>query len=361
MDETLYERLRTPANRTRLDDPLAVSSADAAGLPDTPTIGVIRNPRSHRNRGSGENPDRLPANTPNVHVAAPFGREKLTEKLAEFAALPIDVLIIDGGDGTVREVLTCGSALFGERWPRLIILPNGKTNALAVDLGMPERWTLADALHFLSRDRARAQVVRRRPMVVDRPDIPRSAGDDRQIMGFILGAGVFNTAIETAQVAHRFGAFQGLAVGATAAFAVVQALFGFGRSRWRRQAPMRIETIGPQGAVAVPHSKHGAQDSRFGVGFSTLRRFPLNLQPFRPDDGDIRFVMLDAPLRRSVALIPAVLWGHDRAYLSDLGFHRGAAQQVALTFGEGFILDGEAFPAGQYRLRLGPELQFLTP
>ena len=62
---------------------------------------------------------------------------------------PIDYLVVDGGDGTVRDVLTCGAGIFGESWPTLIVLPNGKTNALAADLGLPTNWSLSDAMEAI--------------------------------------------------------------------------------------------------------------------------------------------------------------------------------------------------------------------
>ena len=347
MEHALYEFGGATANRTSLDDVTAHSAESQTGRAAMPAVGVIRNPRSHRNRGHA--PDQAgDSGLANVTVASPRGRAELAEALAVFAANRIELLVVDGGDGTVREVLTCGAPVFGDNWPRILVLPKGKTNALTVDLGMREHMSLSEALDAA----AGARVEKRRPIAIDQPD-------GRQVLGFILGAGVFNTAIEAAQVAHRFGAFQGFAVGLATGLAVVQALFGFGRTRWRHCAPMRLR-IGSEGRE-VPHSAHGDPDRRFAAGFSTLGKFPFKLKPFGRSGAGIRYVLLDSPLRRAVAIMPLLLAGFDRPGLPRLGVHRGSADEIALDLGEGFVLDGEVFPAGNYRLRLGPELQFLVP
>ena len=107
-----------------------------------PLVGVVRNPRSHRNKGLS--PEL--ADCANILVETPRSHDALRATLTGFAARGIDYLAVDGGDGTVRDVLTCGASVFGEAWPTLIVLPKGKTNALAVDLGLPNVWTLAQAM-----------------------------------------------------------------------------------------------------------------------------------------------------------------------------------------------------------------------
>jgi hypothetical protein len=270
--------------------------------------------------------------------------------LQGFAEQGVDLIVIDGGDGTVRDVLTRGAAVFRTRWPQLVVLPKGKTNALAADLGMPRRWPLAEALQAT----ARARIEIRRPLLLEQPD-----RDGWQAMGFILGGGVFNAAIDAGQVAHRFGAFQGFAVAITAAFGVIQALFGLGKSPWRALAPMSVTTA--PGCQEVRRSAHGAPGHRFACGMSTLETFPLGMRPFGKAGKGIKYLVIDAPLRRVIALVPALLMGLDRPWLKRLGIHRGATEEIGLRLGGSFILDGEAFPPGDYRIRLGPELHFLVP
>ncbi|MCB2076241.1 MAG: NAD(+)/NADH kinase [Novosphingobium sp.] len=326
--------------------PDRIADAGKLAAPPAMRIGVVRNPRSHRNRGFSDGME----THPELMFTAPATREELTEALADFAARGLDLLIIDGGDGTVRDVLTRGGPIFGDNWPPMLVLPKGKTNALAVDLDMPSRMTLEDALASIPA----ARRVARRPMLIERQDETAPP-----VMGFILGAGVFNAAIDAGQVAHRFGAFQGFAVAVTAGFGVIQALFGFGRSRWRELVRMRILTGAERSAVA--NTNTGTGEERFASGFSTLDDFPLGMKPFADHRGGIRYLVLDRPRRRAMALAPAILMGLDKPWLEKLGVHRGAAEEIELDLGGRFILDGEAFPPGDYCMRLGPELTFLVP
>ena len=67
-------------------------------LGSAPKVGVIYNPRSHRNQGA----DFDCGLSPHVHISQPGDRSQLPKALADFAARGIDLLVINGGDGTVR-------------------------------------------------------------------------------------------------------------------------------------------------------------------------------------------------------------------------------------------------------------------
>ncbi|NJN52949.1 MAG: hypothetical protein HC809_15510 [Gammaproteobacteria bacterium] len=114
----------------------------------------------------------------------------------------IDLLVINGGDGTVRDVLTCGAAIFGDDWPEIAVLPKGRPIALTVDLGVPRDWTLQNALDAFHAGRR----VHRRPIEIT------TKGETSRVLGFILGAGAFTTATRAGQGAHRLGAFNSMAV-----------------------------------------------------------------------------------------------------------------------------------------------------
>ena len=345
MDGTIYEFEHLP-RALAMGEQGAEAPRARAPSRTKPLVGVIRNPRSHRNKGN------MPelADQPHILTAVPGTRSELASVLADFAARSVDVLAVDGGDGTVRDVLTCGAPIFGESWPPLIVLPKGKTNALAVDLGLPRQWSLPDALQAMQDGR----MVERRPIRVNQPD-----GPEGQVMGFILGSGIFTTATQAGQTAHRLGAFNSFAVGVTAAFGVMQALFGIGKSPWRAQSGMRI--LSGADNQPVGHSGHGEPDSRYAMVFSTLERFPLGMRLFGNVRGTLKYALLDAPLRRVVAMVPFLMAGWDRPFHAGLGVHRGVLDEAILELDDRFILDGEAFPAGRYRLRPGPRLRFIAP
>lgn len=311
-----------------------------------PTVGVIYNPRSHRNLGA----DFDCGVCPHVHIAQPRERGQLPLALAEFAAKGIDLLVINGGDGTVRDVLTCGQTIFGDEWPAIAVLPKGKTNALTVDLGVPDDWTLQDAIDALDHGTR----VWRRPMAVSRMDEPGS-----RVAGFILGAGAFSKATQAGQSAHKLGAFDSMVVAITGLWALAQSLFAGRSNPWRKGARMQIG-LGTADAP-MEHSGHGDPTMRQLLFASTLERLPAGIKPFGALKSGLKLVAVDQISRRTTALVPLALLGKLRGSLRERGIHQLAATQFSLSIDDQFILDGEAFPAGDYLIEQGPELAFIAP
>ncbi|HYD23201.1 MAG TPA: diacylglycerol kinase family protein [Croceibacterium sp.] len=325
--------------------PAARPGAAPAPARPVPLVGVIRNPRSHRNGGT-------PAEwtgRASLLVETPETRDELPAILGKFAERRVDYVVVDGGDGTVRDVLTIGAGIFGECWPPLIVLPNGKTNALAADLGVPLAWSLADALAALQAGR----IELRRPLVVARHD-----NADARVQGFVFGAGAYTAAIGLGQETHERGAFNALAVGVTALWSLAQAVFGGTANVWRRGTAMRLHD--GEGRE-LPHSGLGDPAERYLVFASTLDRFPARIHPFGQAAGALRVAVLDNSRLGLLVRLPQVFKGVVGEGLRRRGYHVLAPEALQLDIAGRFILDGEAFPAGRYRLSLGPKLRFVVP
>lgn len=343
---TIYEFAKLPG----LDRRGVPASSGAIGRPRkkraVPLVGIIRNPRSHRNKGHAAEL----ADCSNILTQTPATRAALVGTLAEFHRRGIDYLVVDGGDGTVRDVLTCGAAIFGDDWPDLIVLPKGKTNALAIDLGLPGGWTLPEALEAASRGRA----VTRNPIRV----VP--ADGNGCVQGFFLGGGVFTIATQMGQEAHRWGAFNGLAVALATLWAVTLSIFGRQGNRWRRLTPMRLRE--PHSGQELSHSRHGQRGERFMFAATSFENFPLGIRPFGRNVGaGMKVLVIDSPLRWLLIMLPLLLAGISGRFLERAGLHRFAADDVEADLGGSFILDGEAFPEGRYRIQNGPLLRFIVP
>ncbi len=328
----------------RLPRPQAGSARPAVprgiGGGGRPLVGVIRNVRSHRNRGR----DQGEAPGAEVIVESTEKRRELVGVLDRFAGLGLDYLAISGGDGTVRDVLTTGAAIFGDEWPTLIVLPKGKTNALAADLGAPADWRLAEALAAAER----GSFAERRPLVVAETRDPLA-----RVQGFMLGAGLFTKAVSLGQRAHRWGAFNAVAVGVTTLWAVGQAFFAGDGNLWRQRVPLRLTA--PDGAPLPGPAE------RFVFLASTLENFALGLKPFPQPVSGLKLAVLDTPARGSLAWIPLVAAGRRPDPPESRGYHWHSLDAFAMAVGEPFILDGEAFPAGDYRVSQGPLLRFVVP
>lgn len=327
--------------------------AEQAGSPPrvrraVPLVGIIRNPRSHRNKGV--TPEM--AECYNILTETPRTREELHRTLAAFAKRGIDYLVVDGGDGTVRDVLTCGGEIYGGDWPALIVLPKGKTNALTVDLGLPNQWSLAEAMAAAQRGRT----ATRRPLRVTSAD----GGEGLAMQGFILGTGAFSIATEAGQEAHRRGAFNSFAVGLTILWGIIQTLLGRAGNPWRQCTPTRITDRAT--GEDLPHPGPGRADERYLAVATTFEKFPLGARPFGRDPAPgLKLAVIDWPVRWMMALLPVILFGVYGRLLARNGAQRFRASELELEIGGSFILDGEAFPAGRYVLDEGPLLTFVVP
>ena len=94
---------------------------------------------------------------------------------------------------------------------------------------------------------------------------------------------------------------------------------------------------------------------------STLERLPAGINPFGALKSGLRLLAIDQISRRTTALIPLAMLGRLKGSLRERGIHQVGVSQFSLDIAEPFILDGEAFPPGEYRIEQGPELVFVTP
>lgn len=321
------------------------SSAREPG--DAPRVGVIYNPRSHGNKGA----DFDCGISPQVHIAQPGDRSQLPEALAEFASQGIDLLVINGGDGTVRDVLTSGAAIFHDDWPVLAVLPKGKTNALTFDLGLPNGWSLQEAIDAFDQGTR----VRRRPIEIT----PIGGSPSARVLGFILGAGAFTTATSAGQSAHKIGAFNSMAVLVAAVMGLGQWLFASRENPWRRGAKMAIG-LGVKD-TPLEHSGVGDPDWRQLLLASTLEQMPAGLKPFGTMREGLKLGVTDQISRKSAGILLQMLRGKSPRNIAKRGFHQLTTPQFSLRIEDSFILDGEAFPPGEYRIGQGPELEFVAP
>ena len=102
------------------------------------------------------------------------------------------MLVINGGDGTVQAALTelYNGGHFGDAPPPVAVLPSGKTNLIALDLGAQRRPD-RDA-----RAADRNRPGRHAPHIVARELIALRGGEggDRPVIGMFLGgAGLADT------------------------------------------------------------------------------------------------------------------------------------------------------------------------
>lgn len=264
--------------------------------------------------------DRRVEAAPGVVLRAPESFAQLDECLAEMRDEGVSTLLIDGGDGTVREVLSRAPEAWGAAPPAFAIVPNGNTNLIARHAGR----VAPEAVARLAADPGAARARRLSVMKAER------AGA-RTLRGFILGAGAYETATRYAQ--ERVAARHGLQVAKT--------VIGLLRSEELR----RPSAIGLGFDGAAP-----AVEPRLLTAFTTFGSpLILGLDPFATrtsaTNGPLRFLDVGAdPPRLALAALFLAL-GRPRRWM-QARYRIGDCRAATVSLEAGFVMDGERFEPG---------------
>jgi hypothetical protein len=295
-------------------------------------IGVIRNPHSHGNRGK-------PAETPPDLLYGEPTQAELRGELQRFQRGEVELLVIDGGDGTVRDVL---SVLPADWRPLISVLPSGKTNILAFDLGIRNAWDLAAV---------KAAAVRKGHRIRQRTVLTVHRGDGPPLTGFFFGVAGLVHAMDMAHGLHRAKVVRNASVGLTLLGSISEFVVGGPDTVWRRGFPLSLSIDG-----AAP-----SEGTRLITIATTLHRFPFAMRPFGPARPGLKLLDVDAPPKHLWRALPKVLWGRGDRWLGRHGYRRGEARGLDFKLDGDFMMDGEIYRGGDIAVREGERLRFLTP
>jgi len=276
-------------------------------------LAILRNPVS---TGNLERAD--PAIPAGAWLEAPDRPKDVLPALERLLAASPDLLVIDGGDGTVRAVVEALPGVFGQAMPPLAILAHGNTNLIARRLG------LLDGPDTLAR-LAVAEAADLLPALHPAPVLRLDFEDGRTRRGFIAGWGAYTagTRIGRDEIAARHGQQVRLAVMAT----IWRALTGAGTPSLRDGVPGRLLVDG--------RARPG--ERRF-VGVVTTLSGPL-IGPFAPfwgeGNGPLRWLDIAAPARRLAAAAPLVVAGRPARWMRRAGYGAGRAVRLDLELDAG--------------------------
>jgi hypothetical protein len=189
-----------------------------------PSVALLSNPRSTGNRALLPRIRAYCARHPDVFHYEVEEIGQIPDAMRTIARVQPKVLIINGGDGSVQAALTelHGGRYFGETPPPVAVLPNGKTNLIALDLGAQ-----GDPLDALERIVGLAQADLA-PHIVRRELIALSEGrDSRPVLGMFLGgAGLADSILFCRHKIYPLGLPNGLSHVLTALAVIVSVVLG---------------------------------------------------------------------------------------------------------------------------------------
>ena len=287
-------------------------------------VALVRNPRSTRNLASGVEP--VPAG---VRLIQSDGLDALARDLRAAHAAGVGIIVVDGGDGTVREVLSRLPEIWGAALPRAAIVPRGNTNLIAREVGALESCgRIAEVLRRLEAGEALAE--HRHAML--RLDYP--AGEHPTVRGSIIGWGIYSEATRMARA--EIGA-RGATQVALAVFRMLtQVLIGGERGPLRQGIPATLTVDGRKRAAG----------NRF-VGVATTLQGPLaaRMNPFwGKGNGPIRWLDILAPAARLAQAVPFLMRGRPALWMPRAGYGSGRASRIELMLEHPFVMDGEVYP-----------------
>ncbi|RMD86556.1 MAG: hypothetical protein D6807_09490 [Alphaproteobacteria bacterium] len=309
-----------------LEKPIRRASGDGA----TPLVGILSNCASTQNRRRLAAVRRLVAREPHVFHFQFEDIRSIPEGLRLFADARVGLIVINGGDGTIQATL---SSIINDNpfrtVPPLAILPGGRTNMIAADLGArgrPER-VLRKLFRIVARGRLDRHLTERAIITLDVGDgaPPRA--------GLFFGTGGVVNGIEWCRRRiHPLRIPSALGHAISIAWLVLSALVGV------RSSPLRADpqTIVPDDGRRL----HG----RFAVVVATtLDCLLLGLRPFGEDGtGGIKFSAIAfgrGPLWRAV--IALALGRFSRGGMD--GCHVGRADHIRIEGPVPVTLDGEIY------------------
>lgn len=299
-------------------------------------VALLSNPRSTGNRSLLPRVRSFCARHQDIFHYEVEHVDQIGAAMRTIARVKPKVLVINGGDGTVQAALTelYNGGHFGASPPPVAVLPNGKTNLIALDLGAE-----GDPIVALERvlELARTDMD---PHIVSRELISLSEGavGGRTVLGMFLGgAGLADSILYCRHKVYPLGLPNGFSHVLTFMAVLISMIFG-----------IRAAFLPPRPApVTVSVVRRGQLDGRFALLMvTTLERLLLkNHTPARDQTGALQLIAVE---RQPVALLRALFAGIfgrlGKGRLS--GIHLERADEIHIE-GEhsNVILDGELFEA----------------
>ncbi len=311
-----------------LPPPAADGSAAGRAL----TLGMITNPRSGGNKRGFAKISAFLAENPQILHHEAITPLEVEQALVEFAGRSVDLLIVNGGDGTVQAVLTVlYSRQVFDRPPILALLRAGTTSMLARDVGID-----AGPLAALIRIRDWARQGKVCPEMLDvRPILKLDrGGNQRPLCGMFFGAGAIPQGID---LFHQRVNPRGVRGELMPGLILMRLLWAVFRGNEKVLPPTEMQL-----------NLHGAASQQYRCLFtlvSTLERLFLGLRPFwGNEEAPLHLTTLETRPRQLLRSLPAVLRGRrTRRNTPQNGYISHNVRQVDCVFKGRFTLDGELF------------------
>jgi len=296
----------------------------------TPNIGVLINPLSGGNLNGLGSIRRVIDDSPRVIHRDVQTPQEVLDALLDFSRRNVDLLAVNGGDGTVQAVLT---NLYLHQpfrvMPLLAVLQSGTTSMTARDVGFS-----GSRVRSLQKLFKWAVTGDGEPTIVQRPVLQVQAPGHQTYYGMFFGASAIYQGIEYFHRKINTKSLRGeLGPGIT----ILRFLWSALRQRSGFIPPIPV-------SVTVDEKPPQNFDS-FVVLVSTLERLFLGIHPYWGiESGPLHYTAVRAYPRHLLMALPALLRGR-RSHVgtNENGFYSHNAHEIKLFLDGGFTLDGQLY------------------
>lgn len=330
----------------------------APGLHQAPAvclarIGMLNNPLSGGNRKGLHKICKTAASMlPEVLQREVQTPADVAASLAEFARREVNIIIVNGGDGTVQAALT---TIFNKKIfeipPVLAVLPSaGTTSMIAGDVGLKGfRLGALQRLCHWSRASNSTEYIIQRPVL--RVQVP---SEKEPVYGMFFGtAGIYQASLFCNQKIHARGVRGEKAAGA----ALVRFLLA---------VLLKDHKVISSVPIATRLNQEPAEQQKYLLLFVTsLQRLFLGLRPYwGSEPKPLHYTAITDRPRNFLPAVPSLMRGRPgRLVRPANGYISRNIDQIQLTLSSGFNLDGELYctdsAAGPVTVSHGGQASFL--
>ena len=293
-------------------------------------IGVLSNLRAGQRDSKADKVLRFLQRHPDVAHLETTEDAAVPPALREFARAGVEILVLNGGDGTIQHALTHLLGNPANTWrPWIAPIRGGRTNMTAMDLGA-HRDPVRGLARLIAADRAGrlAELVRVRPVL--RVEIAEGVH-----YGMFVGFGMLHRAVEFVHQVFPEGKARGVfGAGIVTGVLIARAVMGGLRGVL---APDKMR-IALDGEALEPREQ-------LLVMATTLERLFLRMRPFwGREPAPVRVTLIEGGAQRFGTAAPGILRGRPPAHVRpDHGYRSRNVHELAVQLDAGVILDGELY------------------
>lgn len=301
------------------------------------SVALLSNPRSTGNRALLPRVREFCAAHADIFHYEVEDVDQIGEAIRTIAMVSPRIVVINGGDGTVQAALTelYSGGHFGGSPPPVAVLPNGKTNLIALDLGAqgdPIK-ALQRVIELVESGRLEDHVIQRQLISLD------SGGEARPVLGMFLGgAYLADVMLYCRNRIYPLGLPNGVSHFLAATLGLFAMFFGLGGGR----LPPKPE------AMTVSLIRQGEFQGKFSLLIvTTLEKLLLSIRTNDSvgESGQMKLLAVERGFG-ALARMLAATWRGTLGQNQLAGVHFQQGDEIRIEGNRSnVILDGEIFQA----------------